>query len=151
MKRKVICILMSSILSLSSAQVQTIFAEEMTITDGLSESENSDVIENENLQIEDQTETVDADNETIPDCIENQEVEVLQKDSEFSDGASENTEGLKEFSENNTRVTQSEYNGFLYDIMAMLKMDLLFQTQFRIIRLLRLEIQHSQEKILREN
>ena len=58
MKRKVICILMSSILSLSSAQVQTIFAEEMTITDGLSESENSDVIENENLQIEDQTETV---------------------------------------------------------------------------------------------
>ena len=52
MKRKVICILMSSILSLSSAQVQTIFAEEMTITDGLSESENSDVIENENLQIE---------------------------------------------------------------------------------------------------
>ena len=39
MKRKVICILMSSILSLSSAQVQTIFAEEMTITDGLSESE----------------------------------------------------------------------------------------------------------------
>lgn len=107
---------MSSILSLSSAQVQTIFAEEMTITDGLSESENSDVIENENLQIEDQTETVDADNETIPDCIENQEVEVLQNDSEFSDGASENTEGLKEFSENNTRVTQSEYNGFLYDI-----------------------------------
>ena len=99
MKRKVICILMSSILSLSSAQVQTIFAEEMTITDGLSESENSDVIENENLQIEDQTETVDADNETIPDCIENQEVEVLQNDSEFSDGASENTEGLKEFSE----------------------------------------------------
>ena len=107
---------MSSILSLSSAQVQTIFAEEMTITDGLLESENSDVIENENLQIEDQTETVDADNETIPDCIENQEVEVLQNDSEFSDGASENTEGLKEFSENNTRVTQSEYNGFLYDI-----------------------------------
>ena len=116
MKRKVICILMSSILSLSSAQVQTIFAEEMTITDELSKSENSDVIENENLEIEDQTESVDTDSETIPECIENQEVEGSQNDSEFSDGASENTEGLKESSENNTRVIQSEYNGFLYDI-----------------------------------
>ena len=160
MKRKIVCILMSSILAISSVQIQTIFAEEIISTDEESELEFSDEIENEYSQIEDQTETVDADNETIPECIENQEVEVSQNDVKFSDGASENTEGLKESSENNTRVIQSEYNGFWYNItdeneVTITGYDGDVENGLIIPDIIQdypvTEIQHSQEKILREN
>ena len=69
---------------------------------------------------------------------------------------------MKEFSENNTRVTQSEYNGFLYDITdenevtitgydGDVENGLIIPDTIQDYPVTEIEIQHSQEKILREN
>ena len=137
MKRKVICIMMSSIFVLSSVQLQMTFAEEVVsidFTDESTESLKSEfadeniLIENEDLETEGliELETSDPGLEILSECMEDQKTEIteseeLQSGSEFSDEIIEDIEVLQQslecdIEEEQDIVSDGKYNGFYYDV-----------------------------------